>query len=135
MEGPSWREIEHTADWALEVWGSSRAALFRNAALGMAGLLRGRPSGARKHKRFRLEAPDAETLLVDWLTELLFWLEEGELVLEDVTIQSIKETSLIGQATGVKGTDLVRHIKAVTYNELAIRSTQQGLKTTIVFDV
>jgi SHS2 domain-containing protein len=135
MQGSSWREIEHTADWALEVWGRDRADLFRNAALGMAGLLRGRPSGARKRTRILLEAPDTETLLVDWLTELLFWLEEGDLVLEDVKIEEIGETSLIGQATGVGGTDLVRHIKAVTYNELAIRSTEEGLKTTIVFDV
>jgi SHS2 domain-containing protein len=82
-----------------------------------------------------LEAPDTETLLVDWLSELLFWLEEGELVLEDVKIETMEETSLIGYATGMRGSELVRHIKAVTYNELAIRSTRDGLKTTIVFDV
>jgi SHS2 domain-containing protein len=135
MEGSSWREIEHTADWALEVWGSDQAALFRNAALGMADLLRGRPSGERSSKGFELTAPDMETLLVDWLTELLFWLDEGELMLEDVSIEAIQPTSLIGTARATRGTDLVRHIKAVTFNELAIRADEAGLKTTIVFDV
>jgi SHS2 domain-containing protein len=135
MEGPSWREVEHTADWALEVWGKTPAALFRNAALGMASLLGGQPTGDRVSKRLRLQAPDAETLLVDWLTELLFWVEEEDLVLEDVRIEAIEETSLTGQAVGREGTDLVRHIKAVTYNDLAIRSAEEGLKTTIVFDV
>lgn len=133
---PSWREIEHTADWALEVWGISLAELFRNAALGVASLLGGRPlEQRRRRRRFRLEAPDRETLLVDWLTELLFWLEEQDLVLEDVKIERIEETSFLGVALGTKGTDLGRHIKGVTYNDLAIRSTDQGLKTTIVFDV
>jgi SHS2 domain-containing protein len=135
MQGSSWREIEHTADWALEVWGSDQADLFRNAALGMAALLRGRASGARQEKRFHLEAPDAETLLVDWLSELLFWLEQGGLVLEDVKIQSMTKAGLVGRATGRVGTDLVRHIKAVTFNELAILPTDHGVKTTIVFDV
>jgi SHS2 domain-containing protein len=135
MQRLPWREVEHTADWALEVWGRDQAALFRNAALGMASLLRGRPSGRRVGKRFDLKAPDIETLLVDWLTELLFWLDEGELVLEDVTIEAIGENHLTGRAQASRGTDLVRHIKAVTYNELAVRSSQDGLKTTIVFDV
>jgi len=136
MKSPSWREIEHTADWALEVWGKTQAELFRNAALGVASLLGGRPLGTQTTSRhFRLNAPDRETLLVDWLSELLFWLEEQELVLDDVQIERVEETSFLGEATGMKGADLGRHIKGVTYNELAIRSTDQGLKTTIVFDV
>jgi SHS2 domain-containing protein len=135
MEEPSWREIEHTADLALEVWGTSRSDLFRNAALGVAGLLGGRPAGERYVKRFYLEAPDSEILLVDWLSELLFWLEEDDLVLVDAQVEAVTETSLIGDAAGRKGADLGRHIKAVTFNDLAIRSTPEGFETTIVFDV
>jgi len=120
---------------ALEVWGRSLADLFRNAALGVARLLGGRPTGERCSKRFQLEAPDPETLLVDWLSELLFWIEEGELVLIDVQIDAVSETNLIGEATGREGVDPGRHIKAVTFNDLAIQSNPEGFKTTIVFDV
>jgi SHS2 domain-containing protein len=135
MGQPPWREIEHTADWALEVWGTDQVDLFRNAALGVASLLGGRALEGGETRQFRLAAPDAETLLVDWLSELLVWLEERGLVLEDVTIEAIQGTSLRGTATGRPGTDLGRHIKGVTFNELAIRPFEHGLKTTIVFDV
>ena len=136
MDEPGWREIEHTADWALEIRGKDHAQLFENAARGMASLLGGRSVGRRaSRKRLRLIAPDWETLLVDWLTELLFWLEEEGLILDEVRIQRIKETEVQGVAMGKKGTDLKRHIKAVTYNDLAIRAAEGGLETTIVFDV
>jgi SHS2 domain-containing protein len=136
MDEPAWREIEHTADWALEIRGKDHAQLFENAARGMASLLGGRSVGRRtSRKRLRLIAPDWETLLVDWLSELLFWLEEEGLILHDVRIERIKETEVRAEATGTKGTDLGRHIKAVTYNDLAIRAFEGGLETTIVFDV
>lgn len=135
MEERSWREVEHTADLALEIWGLSLADLFRNAALGVAELLGGSPAGKQYSKSFQLEAPDPETLLVDWLSELLFWIEEDELVLIDIQIGAVSETNIIGEATGRKGADPGRHIKAVTFNDLAIQSNQEGFKTTIVFDV
>jgi SHS2 domain-containing protein len=74
-------------------------------------------------------------LLVDWLSELLFWLEEDDLVLIDAQIEAISETSLVGEAAGRRRADPGRHIKAVTFNDLAIRGTPEGFETTIVFDV
>ena len=136
MDEPAWREIEHTADWALEIRGKDHAQLFENAAMGMASLLGGRSVGRwTSRKRLRLIAPDWETLLVDWLSELLFWLEGEGLILHDVRIEKVNEMEIRAEAMGTKGTDLRRHIKAVTYNDLAIRAFEGGLETTIVFDV
>ena len=66
-------EIEHTADWELEVWGPDVEALFNQAALGMFSLLGVRLAAGRRNRRSMvLQAPDSETLLVDFLNELLF---------------------------------------------------------------
>jgi SHS2 domain-containing protein len=61
-------EIEHTADWAIQVRAQDLGALFEHSALGMFELI-GRVN-AEKNETVRpitLQAADLETLLVSWL--------------------------------------------------------------------
>jgi SHS2 domain-containing protein len=63
--------VEHTADRALRIYGRDLAELFTNAALGMNSLMQ--PTAAERTsiaKEIALEAIDAESLLVAWLSEL-----------------------------------------------------------------
>ncbi len=134
---PSWEEIEHTADWALRVWGEDLRALFENAAHGMASLIDGGIDQSRRivSHTFKLQAPDWETLLVDWLTELLYLVEEEGLVLTSIAVEYVTGFTLEAEVKGTPGGTFSKHIKAVTYHNLAIRRTDHGYETTIVFDV
>ena len=129
--------VDHTADWALRVWGSSLAELFVSAARGMTSLMSDdlgrRP--AIIERRLELQAFDAESLLVDWLSELAFWAEDELLVIREFDLEISPELKLEAMLRGGRVNNLIKHIKAVTYHNLVIANSEDGLEATIVFDV
>jgi SHS2 domain-containing protein len=137
MSAQPWEEIDHTADWALRVWGEDRRALFENAARGMISLIGGQadPVQTLLVRQFTLTAPDWEMLLIDWLTELLFLTEDEGIILTQITVHRVEDLSIEAEVQGASGAGMEKHIKAATYHNLSILSTDQGYETVIVFDV
>ncbi len=137
MREPPWEELEHTADWALHVWGQDLRALFENAARGMVQLVGGEADPAETPIRhtIELEAPDPETLLVDWLSELLYLIEDRGIVFEDIAVRSLEGLRLTAEVAGRPGGRFTKHIKAATYHNLSIHCEAGRCETTIVFDV
>jgi len=128
-------EVEHVADAALKVYGRDWSEFLVNAAHGMFSLMAdwqdSRPS--RQHE-ISLRAADAETLLVDWLSELLYLHEMENVVYTSFEILDASPHELHAI---VKGTDRWQPqtaVKAVTFNDLHIERTPQGHTATIVFD-
>lgn len=130
-------EVEHTADKALRVFGSNLKELMIGAARGMTQLMLGDVSkiSTEIQKSIRLQAVDAESLLVEWLSELAYWAETEMLVFKKFRIIEVTDTHLQASAWGAKAAELEKHIKAVTYHNLKIIRTPKGLEVTIVFDV
>ena len=137
MDSQPWEEIDHTADWALRVWGEDRRTLFENAARGMISLIGGQadPRQTLLHRTFTLTAPDWETLLIDWLSELLFLIEDESIILTQITVHSVEELSIEAEVQGSAGAGMEKHIKAATYHNLSIHLTDRGYETIIIFDV
>ena len=133
----AFEEIEHTADRALRICGSNLAEFLLNAARGMTSLMTTRHTPcAEHHEKFvALEAMDTETLLVDWLSELAYWAESEMLVFHEFKIESVSPTHLKVRIYGTRLKQLEKHIKAVTYHNLEIVQTGNGLTATVVFDV
>ncbi|MSP11593.1 MAG: bifunctional riboflavin kinase/FAD synthetase [Chloroflexi bacterium] len=167
---PVFQEIAHTADVGLLVKGRYLAELFANAATGMAWLMFGPvPSSAawkdsaEMTERIELQSPDGESLLVDWLSELLYrfdttgevWREASVLYTSpydpseetDCRLRARVRFSLfpipdpveVGPTTNIsliETRETTRKIiKAVTFHNLRIMETSEGLETTIIFDV
>ncbi len=131
-----YEEIEHTADWALRVRGEDLPALFSNAALGMmelAGVQTGEDAGQKR--AIELEAHDKEMLLVDWLHELVVALELEQMAFREIKLEITDGRHLVGTVRAAPIVSIDKPIKAVTYNELHIQESPEGLETTIVFDV
>ena len=130
-------EIEHTADKALRIFGADLTELLLNAAAGMTYLMAVDVSeiSTEIEKSVELDAIDAEDLLVEWLSELAYWAEAEMLVFKKFKIKKATATHLRAKIIGGKTSRLEKHIKAVTYHNLKIIQTPQGLETTIVFDV
>jgi SHS2 domain-containing protein len=131
-----YREVEHTADWALRVWAPTLEGLFVDAARGMYALAgaRAAPRAGERHT-VECQADDYETLLVGWLQEWLFRTEMHNLVFEAFQIDRLTPTELSGSAVGRPAEHLDKLIKAVTYHNLKIEPTAEGFETTIVVDV
>jgi SHS2 domain-containing protein len=136
MKRLMWEEIEHTADWAIRVWGDDQRALYENAALGMVSLLGdAKPTEITVRRSIEVSAIDPESLLVDWLTELLYLLED-HLIFDEIRVKDIEGNTLHADISGGPPDEPInKHIKAVTYHMLEIKQTDHGLETVIVFDV
>ncbi len=135
-------QVEHTADYAIVAWGSDLRDLIENAGRGMISLLvEGGVVAATKQVEFAAEADSPERLLLQCLRELLYLEEDEGLVPVDFAVTGICEDPLNAKCTAdVASIDQVRShllvgIKAVTYHDLHITSTPQGLEVQIVFDV
>jgi SHS2 domain-containing protein len=129
-------EIEHTADLAMRVYGQNMRELFTNAAHGMFALM-AEPSleGPACKREVSLEAMDYESLLVDWLNELIYLHEvEGETYYR-FAIKTLSPTQFKAHVTGGFTKSKTKAIKAATFHDLAIKETANGLTATIVFDV
>ncbi len=133
-----WEELEHTADLSIRVWGESLADLFVTAAEGLTGLLAEAPGEVplTTTETLHLNAMDVESLLVDWLNELLF-LSEGETLRVFVAfeIEALSETALTARVRGGPVARFANYIKAATFHRLAVRQTETGYETTLVFDI
>jgi SHS2 domain-containing protein len=129
------REVEHTADWELEVWAPDLAGLLEQAACGMFQLagLRLQP-GPRLTRSLLVDASDRETLLVQFLSELLY-LSEGEGIGFDQYRITLDGFHLQVEAGGAPLASIDKEIKAVTYHRLAVRQAGGVYRVNIVFDV
>ena len=130
-------ELEHTADVALKVYGRDLAELFVNAARGMLHLMLGsEPSSPPQVKHeITLEDIDTETLLVDWLSQLLYYQETEGVLFTDFSVEEITETTLKATVAGTNSLKPKKMIKAVTFHNLEVKRTPQGYEAVVVFDV
>ena len=132
-------EIAHTADYALHIQGGDLRALFLNAARGLYSLI-GPSDGKVENKRgverqITLIAQDVEELLVEWLSELAYWVENERFIGSEIRFSQINERHLEAAIGGWKADRIERLIKAVTWHNLEVRQTGEGLEATVVFDV
>jgi SHS2 domain-containing protein len=132
-------ELPHTADWAVRVWAPDLAGLLAAAAQGMNRLAGIVPADEpRTWRRFEIESPDAESLLVTFLTELLYLAEQESLAFDNFDLETAQHTGSYGLRARMEGAPIKEHakpVKAVTYHNLQIRVTDHGLEAEVVFDV
>ena len=128
-------EVSHTADWSVRVWALDLPSLFMEAARAMntlSGTVSG--NGPRVSKTFEAEGPDVESLLVAFLSELVYYQEQEGLTFNDFDLRVASQwLKVVMEGAQIESVD--KAIKAVTYHSLKIERTTQGLETMIVFDV
>lgn len=130
-----WQEIEHTADLALHLWADDLPDLFTTAAQGMfAFIVTDSAAAPTRAVAVTLEAQDVETLLIDWLNELLYWADVAGLAFTTFDFTGLTPTRLSATAHGRPITAYAKYIKAATFHNLAVIKTSSGYETEIVFD-
>lgn len=128
-------EIEHTADWAFRAYGRDLRELFENAAFAVFTLEDAVPESAPVTRQVSVHAIDYESLLVNWLSELLFLQETSRETYSEFHITSISPTDLNATISGAPSGPLNKFVKAVTYHDLRIEQTPEGWQATVVVDV
>ena len=129
-------EKKHTADFSIYVWASDLETLFLEAAKGMLTLLELEISEliSTKETNFELEEFDPESLLVEFLSEVLFLVQNEAFLPDDFSLK-ITENKLQACLKGRQARFTYKEIKAVTYHNLKISLDSSGYSVTIVFDV
>ena len=128
-------EIDHTADWAVEIWAPDFAGLLVESAHAIFVLTGLRvKSEPRETRQAHLTAADRESLLVAFLSEILYLAEQENLGFDMIDL-TVDRYTLTARLDGAAILSQFKEIKAVTYHNLAIRETAGRLEVTIVFDV
>ena len=130
------REQAHTADWELKAWAPDLPGLLEQSARGMytlSGMLL--QDGVLQRRSISLQGEDAESLVVRFLTELLWYIQQEWLGFDRYSITVDTQFNLEASLEGCTIAELDKEIKAVTYHNLAVRKTPTGLAATLVFDV
>ena len=135
MASRGFEEVAHTADVALRVWAEDLPSLFAEAALGMNSLagVRLAPS-PRIRRTYKHAAADKESLLVAFLSELVFNQENENLGWDAFRIR-LEDSGLEVQMAGAALASVAKPIKAVTFHNLHISQTARGYEAELVFDV
>lgn len=136
-ELPPFEEIPHTADLALRVRGADWPSVLLHAAQGLFYLLRceARGPAAPVRRQIALEADDPETLLVDWLNELIYLSETHGELYTSFAFEELTWTRLQATVQGWDHHPPQKYIKAATFFDLKLVSTPEGYEVTITFDV
>ena len=128
-------EISHTADWAAHIWAEDLPLLFTESARAMntlAGIVIA--ESPRVERTFKSEGNDSESLLIAFLSELIYYQEQENLAF-DVFELIVESRKLEVEMEGAQIVSADKAIKAATYHNLKIEKTSRGFETTIVFDV
>lgn len=132
--------IDHTADIAIKAHGKTISEAFENAAKGMFNIITDNSEiESTGQYDIKLEAPDLEQLLIDWLSELLFINTSQNLVFGFFKVElDSKKNKLSAKVFGEKY-DISKHkkgaeIKAVTYHMLEVRN-KRPYHVQVLFDI
>jgi len=129
--------LEHPADIGFRAFGETLPELFANSAVAMLSIA-GEPAAAEPLQEYaiHLESGDRESLLVDWLNEVLYWWDGKRIAFRGFRVTAWNDYSV--QAVGLgEPRDPERHqarliVKAVTYHQLKIEQ-RDGLWTAEVY--
>ncbi len=129
--------LEHKADLKIMVFGRNKKELFENAMLGMISGLRPKIKNQRaKTKKIKIKSLDLESLLVDFLSEVLYLSQVNREIYDIIKFKKISDTELEAELIGQKVERFGEDIKAVTYYGLDVQQKENKTwEATVLFDI
>lgn len=124
--------LEHTADIKFQAYGKSLEEAFSNSALAMFNAMYSGKVSRKIKKKISVKGKDNESLLYNFLEELLFLLDTKNFFLSSIKVKINEkklEAELEGDKAGNYKIDL--DVKAVTYNSMFVKKLNQGSATPI----
>ena len=102
---PKYKVIDHPSDIGIEAFGKDQKELFQNAAYGMMDMMF-ETFEAKPDQKFdiKVSAENMESLMVSWLSELLYIADSKKVQLSAFNISKITDEELEASALGGKYT-------------------------------
>jgi len=135
----SYEILDHPADLKIRAFGKSLPELFANIAQAVAQQQKNKidKKDEGEWEEIQIESTDLESLLVDWLGEILYRSDINKKVYFDFEIIEFSENPykikarIKGAPVEAKDTD----IKAVTYHDLEIKKIGDNWEMIVIFDI
>lgn len=128
--------LEHKADLKIRIYGQDLTKLFVNAGLAIAE--QQNPAAVEPNKEWEtitIKSLDLNSLLVDWLNEILSRSDLNHKVYNNFQIEELSENHLRAQIAGQKVVQKQIDIKAATYHNLEIKKVDDHWQVVIILDI
>jgi len=131
--------LDHTADVGIIAYGNDMKQAFANTAKGLFSLITELDNiNEVLYRDIELVAPDQESLLVEWLNELIYLFDAEGVIFRRFDIVELDATRLKARSYGEK-VDSSKHklktgVKAATYHMLKVDKTD-GCKVQVLLDI
>ncbi len=129
--------LEHKADLKIRASGRTKEEVFLNMLLGMNKSMEPKIMAKEKSKReIKIKALDLPTLLVDFLSEILYLTQANKEIYNNVKFEKFTDTALEAEISGQKVGRFGEDIKAVTYHGLDVRQKKnKSWEAVVLFDI
>ena len=131
--------IDHTADVGIIAYGADISQAFANAARALFSLITELDNVEEVlHRDIELTAPDEESLLVEWLNQLIYLFDTENIIFKRFDVTRLNNTQLKARSYGEK-VDSSKHrlktgVKAATYHMLQV-DKGDGCRVQVLFDI
>ena len=132
--------IDHTADVGIIAYGADVEQLFSNAALALFSLITEPENVEEKlHLDLEVSSEDRDSLLVEWLNELIYLFDVKNILFKRFDIESLTRNQLKAICYG-EDFDPMKHkikigVKAATYHMLKLDKDGGEYKAQVIFDI
>lgn len=130
--------LEHTADVGLRAHAPTLKSLFEETTRGLCDIAGIWQDGSGSPVEIDVEARDREGLLVDWLNEVLYVHDSGNVAVCSVVANEVSQERARGRIMvkplGEEAETAIQ-VKAVTYHQLDVREIPSGWSATVFFDI
>lgn len=144
-----YKEFDHTADIGVEIYGETLAKLFQNAGYALFDtMVDASAIQPALTRTVEITGNNPETLLMNWLRELLYASDVYQEVYNTFDVQTLvcpdghdeSGTAMLSAQIAGEPLHKARHrfrteIKAVTYHQFKVSRQQQLWTARVVFDV
>ena len=143
--------LEHTADIGFSAWGATAEELFESSAQAMMAIAaEGCLIAAAEERFIEVTGEDYESLLVNWLSEVLYLFDSEEFVVGRFHVESVAaaETNtgsrdeparlrarLAGEKRNPKRHPWSLIVKAVTYHEIEVTERNGRWESRVFLDI
>jgi SHS2 domain-containing protein len=134
-----YRQLDHTADLALELWGASEEEVLVAGAEAVIDVMtEGAAAGAATAERsIELDAVDAADRLVQWLNEIIVAAVMDGFLVRSAEIHLDGDSGLRARVQGEAGARVLAELKSATYHDRAQARDDAGggWRARVVIDV
>ncbi|RMF13578.1 MAG: archease [Candidatus Dadabacteria bacterium] len=136
------RWLDHTADDGFIVEAGDLDLLFAEAADALAAMILADPTSVREQqaRQVSLQADTLESLLFDWLNELLWWFNGEQWIWRRAAVRVDRAACRLAATARGEPFEPARHatgpeIKAITWHHFGLCEDDHGWKATVIVDI